>query len=234
MIISTLTLGLVRKLDGLDFNSHIIRLSFLLQDMLTFIWTGSVQSLMHPSLFSRYKQRESLLIFGHFFIDPALLKLSMDFDKIQLHLPVLNQHRITEDDDQIDELDVLTLPRKMIYALFPNVNDQEQLESLMGQIRLCLHSSGGVVSPPEKNVGWVMASNLVNSFFASIFTTCGINDAVQQKQFINSLQRDEASVRSLFKSLGKKYKVTKKCIYIFNFFITFFVVGCNRETCSHL
>lgn len=195
-----------RKLDGLDFNSHLIRLAFLLQDQLTFIWTGSLQSLMHPALFARYKQRESMLIFGHFFVDPQLLKLSNNFDRVKLHLPVQTEFGIMEE-DHVDELDVLTLPKKIIYALFPNIQDQEQMDNVMEQIRLCLHAANGFVSPPQKNVGWVMASNLVNSLLATVCSAAALPTLADQRMFIMALKSGRENVEAFFQSQQGDYEV---------------------------
>lgn len=117
----------------------------------------------------------------------------------------------------VDELDVLTLPRKIIYALFPNVTDQEELESLMEQIRLCLHASSGFVSPPEKNVGWVLAANLVNSLLTCICMVAELNqnDGIA---FINSLKGSQSGIRAFFASLQMDYQV----FYTYKFLISIY------------
>ncbi len=172
---------------ALDYNEHLLRLAFLLQDALTFIWSGSEQSLVYPALFNKYKLRQSILDRGHLFIEPALLQLSFNFSEVRFRLP-LDQHFLEEEgDDEADDLE-LVLPPRFMYALFPDAGDETKMNDIMLRIRLCLFTSRGVVSPPEKSIGWTMAANLVNSFFAALFEVAGCDTLEQQEELLGALR----------------------------------------------
>jgi hypothetical protein len=174
-------------LSALDYNDNLLRLAFVLQDALTFIWSGAEARLSYPALFNRYNLRQSVLKYGHLFIDPALLRLSFDFADVRCRLPIDQHVLVEEGDEEEDDLE-LVLPPRFMYALFPAAHDEAKMNDIMLRIRLCLLTSRGVVTPPERSIGWTMAANLINSFFGSIFTCAGCNDSDEQELFLELLR----------------------------------------------
>ncbi len=114
-----------------------------------------------------------------------------------MHLPVRSEFGLIEE-DEVDELDVLTLPRRMIYALFPNFDDQDAIEGIMHKIRLCLHVSEGPVAPLENSVGWIMAANLLNSMFESVFEVANITTREDRDDFLEALKTGEVALEQFF------------------------------------
>jgi hypothetical protein len=172
------------NLQAFTYNDHFVRLAFLLQDQLTFIWSGSVQSLLHPTLFERYKQRQSVLQYGHFFVSPNLLVPDLVFSRARLHNISRDDE---EDDDQIDLLDI-GLPPRFIYTLFPETEDRICLDEILLNVRLCMCSSTGIVEPADKSLGSILAANLVNSLFTAFFAAANILTPVKQRKFLSLLQ----------------------------------------------
>ncbi len=180
-------------LQAFAYNDHFVRLAFLLQDQLTFIWSGSVQSLLHPTLFTRYKQPEAVFEYGHFYVSKELLVPSLDFAKARLYA-VYRENET--DNDEVDLLDV-GLPRQFIYKIFPDASDQQTLNEILTNVRLCLCSSDGVVSPKDRSISSILAANLVNSLFAALFSAANIVSSSKKAQFVKLLQgKDRDAIKS--------------------------------------
>ncbi len=122
-----------------------------------------------------------------------LLVPSLNFAKARLYsISRTNDY----DDEEVDLLDV-GLPRQFIYKIFPDSNDQSVLNEILTNVRLCLCSSDGVVSPRDKSISSILAANLINSLFAALFSAANIVTSAKQAQFIKLLRgTDQAKIQS--------------------------------------
>lgn len=123
-----------------------------------------------------------------------LLVPDKDFAKARLH-SISRENE--SDDEEVDLLDV-GLPRQFIYKVFPDPSDQEILNEILTNVRLCLCSSFGVVTAKDQSISSIMAANLINSLFAALFSAANLITSSKQKQFIKLLQgEDRAAIESL-------------------------------------
>lgn len=185
-------------MDALDYNEHLQRAAFLLQDCLTFIWSGAAVKLAHPKLFLRYKIRESVFTYGRLYLSPQLVAFPHDFALVRCSLPVDEFAQLEEEDADEDDDDLaLALPTKFIYALFPqHGNDREKLRDIVGRIRLCLRPCGGIIIPSDKSISGTIAANLLNGLFSALCTAAGL-PLGQQRQFVDAMREGRNALHDL-------------------------------------
>lgn len=182
----------------MDYDDHLLRASFLLQDCLTFIWSGTAVKLAHPKLFNRFKLRESVFIHGHLFLDPRLVQFPFNFSIVRCSLPVDEAEDEDADLDAEDDDLVFALPPRFIYDLFPNhAKDEEMMRDIVARVRLCLQPCSGIVIPQEKSIGGTIAANLVNGLFAALCNSAGMHTSAQQHQFVAALRGGLSATQNL-------------------------------------
>ncbi len=203
-----------RKAGLIEYNEHWVRLAFVLQDQLTYLWTGSIQSLVFPKLFLRYELDHAVLSQGHYYISPTLLVLGSSFDSTKLYLPVPERCQVAEIDApmellEIDNLELMPLPPRFVYSLLPQGHSLEDVHAFMERVKLCMQVTTGVVQPPQKSIGWIIASNLVNGLFSALFNALGIGHREKkQSELLDSMRSVSLSgIFEVVKSVSARAKV---------------------------
>lgn len=169
-----------------------VRLAFLLQDQLTFLWSGSLQTLLHPTLFTRYQQRDAVLRCGHYYISDRLFDPDTDFTKARLY-PVSRDgdDLNTDSQEEVDLLDV-GLPPRFLFKIFPEAKDQDTLGKILTNVRISLCSPSGIVTAADTTVSATIAANLVNGLFAALFKAANIDSRRQQLSLVSLLKKSDS------------------------------------------
>lgn len=165
-----------------------------------------MQGLCHPTLFNRFEQKDAVLKYGHFYIDPVLAPNGLQPDRadFQLHIPIPSRMQIAEDlqytefaeEDLRDDVLLIGIPRRFINQVFPD--DRMEMMAMVEKIRMVMRSNDSVVHANSRTVGASLAANLLNLLFKSLFIAANITSSEAKSQFLTALKTsDSAPLRTL-------------------------------------
>ncbi len=169
--------------------------------MQNFLWSGSVQNLLHPTLFQRLGIVENLFKYNRFYLSsdvfsynvarPKLSKITLPKLQKPLYRVVLDYEDVGADEDELyATCTQLAVTPRVFYRAFGGKQYNNVLKACYGlssTARLLISTKSSFFAPLYNSKSMVIACNILNMMFMEMFDFMGIQSE-QQADFFSKLQ----------------------------------------------